>query len=149
MHSLQLSGTEFDFGTVKVVDGKTQTIELINSGKYDVQYRFVVSRRSPLKDMVTFEPAEGVIPASASSADAGGKAGKKAAPPPKAGGKAGASAGGSSGQGTSVLLTFRTDREFQIANSQDIRLYLSDSVRRPCFHVPSLIYVYTGNIFLS
>lgn len=122
-----INQTEFDFGVVKLSEGKTEEITLVNTGKYDVRFKFAVSRRSPLYRMLRFEPMEGIIPSGTrppSPSSGGGKKGGKAGPKTSALSSKGAAA---SGPSLAVSMLFSAQEEYCCRQSRDIRLFLSDA----------------------
>ena len=50
-----------DFGSFKVVDEQTSSLELINEGKYEVAYKFLFKSRL-VKSILRLEPLDGTLP---------------------------------------------------------------------------------------
>ena len=49
-----------DFGAFKVVDAQESALTLVNRGKYEVGFKFVM-RRKLMREILTFEPSEGTL----------------------------------------------------------------------------------------
>ena len=49
-----------DFGAFKVVDAQESALTLVNRGKYEVGFKFVM-RRKLMREILSFEPSEGTL----------------------------------------------------------------------------------------
>ena len=87
-----------DFGSFKVVDEQSSSLELINEGKYEVGFKFLFKSKM-MRNILTLEPAEGVLePAAGEGAPSRLK----------------------------VAVTLKADAEYTLRDNPDVRLKFTE-----------------------
>ena len=105
-----------DFGSFKVVDTRTSSLELINEGKYPVGFKFLFKSKM-MRNILKIEPEEGLLEPATEAPAAGAPPPKKGEPPPPAGGPS----------RLKILVTLKADAEYTLKGNTDVRLRFTAS----------------------